>query len=214
MPAIPSFRAPPSARFLALRPRLDLRTGLPAAVKVRCGEGDVAETIDTLSAARTLWRAHGHTAPLAIALPLHRDDDAAQLDAAARAASFHPHEVIWEADELALIGQNGPGLKAVEQLRARGWALALRCEARCPLPLGTRARALFTELIVERPPGADMTEALIAWDEGPMAIRLGAAQACGLMLTLEGLKREADLRLALSLGFDRAEAPPARIATL
>jgi hypothetical protein len=183
--------------------RRDLVTGLAAAGAVR---GDVV-TIDRLVAARAQWRDAGQTAPLAFAPNPAAYADAASagnLGALLAAAGFAPRELDVEVDEQTLAGGS---LAGVERLRARGFGVALAADAACPLPLGGRARALFTEILIPAPSRLDPFLGADAGDARPLARRLFAARAQGVVVTACGVGDMAWACALAAAGFQRGEGP-------
>ncbi|MDX2237056.1 MAG: hypothetical protein NW203_05795 [Hyphomonadaceae bacterium] len=186
-----------------VRPRLDLRTGLLAAgVVAPPALGALART---LREARRAWSQSGCAAPLSLVAPpdamerLEADD----FDDIAREAGCKTHLLTFELDERALI-RRGPAL--AERLRARGWGVALRGDPECPLPLGQRARAIYTELVLDPPSPLDPFLALDARDRTPLGQRIFAARYAGILLTARSASQE-DARLLAAMGFDRAGGP-------
>lgn len=197
-----SRRTAPAAA--ALRARVDLRSGLITAGVVRLPAGQALTPLalcDLLSAARERWNRLFSTPALSVGLPfgvLADAGDAARLDAALSAAGFTPHLVTFEIEEGAFAVSDGP-LAAAERLRSRGWGLALRCGDRPHLPLDTRARNLFRELVQPR---CTPVAQLLA-DDGPLIRRLDAAKAAGLLVTIERLPPETPPAMLLAAGIDR-----------
>jgi hypothetical protein len=207
MTVVPFIRPMPrNAHGVTIRPRRDLRTGVTAAGALRewTIEGDV---LDALAVARTAWREAGHTAPLAIAPAFERLEDAASagdLAAAIQLADISPRSVDIEVSEADLAGHS---LAGIERLRARGFGVALAVDPDCPLPLGARARSLFTELLLPAPTRLDPFLGCEALDANPMARRLFAARECGLVVTAVGVGDHTWARALLAAGFDRGEGP-------
>ena len=187
-----------------LTQRRDLRTGLIGAGVVRDWDTG-AGVVDALLTARGLWREAGQTAPLAIAPPaeIYRDAAAAgDFAAALLSAQFSPRAVDIEVDELVLAEGS---LAGVERLRARGFGIVLVVDAACPLPLGQRARALFTEILMPAPSRLDPFMGLDAHDPYPPARRLHAAKAAGLIVTATNVGDLHWARALAGVGFDRGE---------
>lgn len=198
--ARPAARALPGA---ALGVRRDLVTGLVAAGVVRAASPAVA----TLLTARDLWRARGQTAPLAFApAPEAYGDAASAGDLAAElvAEGFSPRELDLEVAEQVLART---GLRGVERLRARGFGVALVSDAACPLPFGQRTRSLFTEILMTAPARLDPFLGADPHDVRPLARRLFAAKAQGVIVTALGVGDAAWARALATAGFDRGEGP-------
>lgn len=206
MNVIPFVRRQPRARDgVVITVRRDLRTGLPAAGVVRA-ENEALDPVAALTVARALWRETGMTAPLAIALPAHAVGDAAatgDFTAALLAAGFSPRSVDVEVDERALPGS----LAAIERLRARGFGVALQADPACPLPFGQRTRSLFTELVMPAPTRLDPFMGLDADDARPLARRMFAARAQGIVITATGIGDAGWAKALAAAGFDRGEGP-------
>lgn len=194
------------AEGVTIRPRRDLRTGVVAAGALRAWtiEGDL---VDALVAARKAWREAGHTAPLAIAPAFECLADAASagdLAASLQMADISPRAVDVEVNETELAGRS---LAGIERLRARGFGVALVVDPDCPLPLGARARSLFTELLLPAPSRLDPYLGVEGLDHSPMARRLFAARESGLVVTAVGVGDHTWARALLAAGFDRGEGP-------
>jgi hypothetical protein len=199
----------------AIAPRLDLRTGAVAAGAATIdAPGLTPRWIAALGDARTAWRAAGYGAPLSCLAPASAVSDvqgAGDLDAALRAAGFEMRTLTLEVEETALLADRAASIAALERLRARGWGVLLRSAPECPLPLGARARSLFTEILVAAP--ADITPylGLEGFDEAPLARRVRAAANAGLNVTASGLNSLAQAGLLIAGGFDRGEGPGLRV---
>lgn len=203
MTVVPFPRRARSALALRLVARRDLRTGLAGAWMVRDWSGDA---VDALLSARGLWRDAGATAPLAIAPPAECYGDAASAGdfaAALQSAEFSPRGLDIEVDEAALAAGS---LSGVERLRARGFGVALAVAPGCPLPLGGRGRGLFTEIVLPAPSRLDPFMGLDDADPRPLARRLHAARAMGLVVTAVGVSDTAWARALAAAGFDRGES--------
>ena len=183
-----------------VRPRLDLRTGLLA-----CGlvaPASLSSMARHLREARRAWSQSGCAAPLSLLAPpdaverLTADD----FDDIAREAGCRAHALTFELDERALI-RRGPAL--AEGLRARGWGVALRGDADCPIPLGARARSIYTEIVLELPEPLDPFLAIDPRDPDPLGRRILTARAAGLLLTARSATPE-QAALLSAIGFDRA----------
>lgn len=200
MTVVPFVRRPDRAPHgLRVAVRRDLRTGLAAAGAVQGWSGDAAAA---LAAARALWR---HPSPLAIAPPPETYADAASAGdfaAALAAANISPRTVDIEVEEAALAGRS---LAGVERLRARGFGVALAIHPECPLPLSGRTRSLFTEIVLPAPPRLDPFLGVDPDDMRPVARRLFAAKASGLLATAVGVSDATWGRALAAAGFDRGE---------
>jgi hypothetical protein len=202
MTVIPFVRPTALAPGLRIALRRDLRTGLVGAGMVRDWTGDA---VDALLTARGLWRDRGHCAPLAIAPAPEVYGDAAAAGTFAShllSAEFSPRGVDVEVDEAVLAAGS---LAGVERLRARGFGVALAARPDCPLPLGQRARGLFTEIALPAPTRLDPFMGLDAEDDRPLARRLHAARAAGLVVTATGVGDMTWGRALAAAGFDRGE---------
>ncbi len=161
----------PDPIAFTLGARVDLRTGAPAAAVIRPrGAGPENFSFSNLArlirAARLAWRERGQHSALVLAIPLelHAELEADMLSAAANEAGCTRQKFSFELNERHVIAQ-GPAL--AEDLRAHGWGLTLRGDPDCPLPFGSRARALYSELVIEPPQTPDPF--LAANDAGPFA---------------------------------------------
>ena len=199
-------REPRPRHGVRVTQRRDLRTGLTAAGVVR--EWDVGlGVVDALLTARGLWRDAGQTAPLSVAAPpeVYRDAAAAGDFAAALAsAQFSPRAVDIEVDERVLADGSVAG---VERLRARGFGVVLAVAPTCPLPLGQRARGLFTEILMHAPSRLDPFMGVDAHDPNPLARRLHAARGAGLIVSAYDVGDAGWARALAGVGFDRGEGP-------
>ncbi len=207
MTVVPFPRPQPRARSgLRIAPRRDLVTGLVAAGAVHPDAPD-GDPVDLLLTARGLWRDMGQTSPLSVAPGAAAYGDAAaagDFTAALLSAGFAPRGVDVEVDEAVLAGGS---LAGVERLRARGFGVALRSDAACPLPFGQRTRTLFTEIIMSAPTRLDPFLGLDEADPRPLARRLHAAKGQGIIVTATGVGDAGWARALASVGFDRGEGP-------
>jgi len=205
MTVVPFRRPTPLARHgVTMTLRRDLRTGVTATGVVRRWDGEM-EVIDALITARGVWRDARQSAPLSIAPPSEVYLDAASAGdfaAAVQSAEFSPRALDVEVDETVLAGHSMAG---VERLRARGFGIALLVDPACPLPLSERARALFTEIILPAPSRLDPYMGLDPLDMHPMARRMYAAKASGLIVTATDIGDTAWARALSGVGFDRGE---------
>lgn len=204
-------RSEPEPLAFAIGARVDLRVGALAAGVVR--PRDVtAETFAFSSLARLLrgarmaWRERGAHSPLTLAVPaeLHASLEADLLTEAAVEAGCTRQKLSFEFCERALMA-SGPAL--AEEMRARGWGVALRGDPECPLPFGARARALYTELVLGAPESPDPFLAMESGDRSTLGRRLVAAKAAGLMITAEVVRTAAQARMLAIAGFDRGGGP-------
>lgn len=213
MNVIPFRRPEPQAEPLAfaIGARVDLRVGAIASGVVRPrGAADEAFSFSGLSrllrAARMAWRERGIHAPLALSLPptAHATLQADLLSEAAFEAGCTRHALAFELCEREVVA-SGPAL--AEDLRARGWGVVLRGDPACPLPFGARARALYTELVLDAPEMPDPFLALDSGDRTPLGRRLLAARHAGLIITAETVRTSAQAKLLAIAGFDRGGGP-------
>jgi hypothetical protein len=152
------------------------------------------------------WRERGAHAPLTLALPaeLYAGLEADLLSEAAVEAGCTRQKLSFELCERAVV-RCGPTL--AEDLRAAGWGVALRGDADCPLPFGTRARSLYTELVLAAPDTPDPFMALDNGDRSPLGRRLIAAKAAELVITAEAVRTPGQARMLAIAGFDRGGGP-------
>jgi EAL domain-containing protein (putative c-di-GMP-specific phosphodiesterase class I) len=152
------------------------------------------------------WRERGIHAALTLALPaeVQTQLEGELLSDAAQEAGCTRHSLSFHLCERAVVVA-GPEL--AEQLRARGWGVVLRGDPRCPLPFGTRARALYTELVLEAPETPDPFLALEDGDRSPLGRRMLAAKAAGLTITAETVRTAAQAKVLAIAGFDRGGGP-------
>lgn len=194
----------------AIGARVDLRIGALAAGVVRPRDGAEAFSYSKLArllrGARMAWRERGAHAALALALPadLHSGVDAQFLNEAAREAGCTRGLFGFELDEREIV-RTGPVL--AEDLRAHGWDVILRGDPACPLPLGARARSLYTELVLDVSAAVGPFLALDGGDRTPFGQRVLAAGAAGLTLTAETVRTAVDARQLAIAGFDRGGGP-------
>lgn len=201
------FKSPPAAEPLAftIGARVDLRVGALTGGVVRLrGPGDEAFWFSNLArllrAARMAWLERNSYAPLSLAIApsVHRDLDADLLNEAAIEAGCTRHTLSFQLCEREVLANAG---SLVEDLRAQGWGVALRADPECPLPFGSHARNLYSELVVEAP---DMSAAAPG---APLGRRLAAAKAAGLVLTVETVATTAQARALALAGYDRGGGP-------
>lgn len=213
MNVVPFRQRVPAAEPLAfaIGARVDLRIGAMAAGVVRPrGAADEAFAFSNLArllrAARMTWRERGIYAPLVLALPgeLHTGFDADLLSEAALEAGCTRHALSFQLSETEVVAA-GPAL--AEQLRARGWGVALRGDANCPLPFGERARSLYTELVLDAPDLMDPFLAVDPAERSPLGRRLIAAKAAGLIITADSVQTAAQAKVLAIAGFDRGGGP-------
>lgn len=195
----------------AIGARVDLRVGALAAGVVR-PRGDAVEAFGfsnlarLLRAARMAWRERGIHAPLTLAVPaqVHGALEADALSEAAVEAGCTRLGLSFELCERRIVGV-GPAL--AEDLRARGWGVALRADPECPLPFGAKARALYTELVLAAPESADPFLGVPETDRSPLGRRLLAAKEAGLIITAETVRTSTQARTLAIAGFDRGGGP-------
>jgi hypothetical protein len=191
----------------AIGARVDLRVGALAAGVVRPRDAS-AESFSfsnlarLLRGARMAWRERGEHSPLTLALPseLYVGLEADLLSEAAVEAGCTRQKLSFELCERAIV-RAGPAL--AEELRERGWGVALRGDADCPLPFGARARSLYTELVLAAPETPDPFMAVDGEDRSPFGRRLLAARAAELVITAENVRTASQARLLAIAGFDR-----------
>jgi hypothetical protein len=201
----------PMALAFAIGARVDLRVGALAAGVVRPRDAS-AESFSfsnlarLLRGARMAWRERGAHSPLTLALPseLYVGLEADLLSEAAVEAGCTRQKLSFELCERAIV-RAGPTL--AEDLRERGWGVALRGDADCPLPFGARARSLYTELVLAAPETPDPFMAVDGEDRSPLGRRLLAAKAADLVITAENVRTASQARLLAIAGFDRGGGP-------
>lgn len=200
-------RSEPEPLAFAIGARVDLRVGALAAGVVRPREMAEEEfsfsnLARLLRGARMAWRERGDHAPLTLVVPAHLYSslDPDLLSEAAIEAGCTRQKLSFELDEHAII-RSGVGF--AEELRARGWGIALRGDPACPLPLATRARSLYTEIVLEAPEDPDPYLALDSRDRSPLGRRLLAAKAAGIIVTAEAVRTRTQASVLAIAGFDR-----------
>lgn len=190
---------------LLLRPRFDLRTGRPAGARIEAGFlSTPRQAQEALEAAGARAGALGLGGALSLPLGerLSFPAQAQALCEAAQAAGFAPGALTFEIEERALIAR---AATLAEELRARGWRVALRGDPLCPLPFGAKARGLYQEVVVT---AARLPSPFLGVGDGerdPLGRRILAAREAGLTLTVEGVGDAHSAKLWLLAGFDRAE---------
>lgn len=203
--------AEPEPLAFAMGARVDLRVGAVAAAVVR-PRGPAQEAFAytnlarVLRAARMTWRErapHG-ALTLVIAEDLHAEIEAELLSEAAVEAGCTRRTFSFEVSERQILA-HGPTL--AEDLRARGWNVSLRGDPDCPLPFGTRARTLYSEVVLAAPEAPGPYLALEGGDATPFGRRLIAANAAGIILTAEGVRNAQHARVLAIAGFDRGAGP-------
>lgn len=213
MNVIPFPRAPeePEPLAFAMGARVDLRVGAVAAgvVRPRAPAREAfafTNLARLLRAARMTWRERAPHAALVLALPdeVQANAEAELLSEAAIEAGCTRRSFSFELNERQIIA-SGPLL--AEELRARGWSISLRGDPECPLPFGTRARALYSELVLPAPETPGPYLALEGGDGSPLGRRLIAANAAGIILTAEGVRNAHQARVLAIAGFDRGAGP-------
>src|SRR5689334_10882004 len=139
--------------------RVDLRIGALAAGVVRSrGEPEEVFAYSNLArllrAARMTWRERGAYTGLVLAVPasIHAELEADLLSEAANEAGATRQGLNFELCEREVVRDGGT---LAEALRARGWGVTLRGDADCPLPFGSKARALYSELVLDAPQTPD-----------------------------------------------------------
>lgn len=201
--------ASPEPLAFAIGARVDLRVGALTAGVVRPrGVTEDCYQFSNLSrllrAARMAWRERGAYAGLV--LSVDRDIqpalEASLLDEAAIEAGCTRNTFGFELDECALAETGGA---LAQDLRARGWNVVLRANADCPLPFGARARALYSELVVDVqdvPPffAADN-------DNTPLGRRILAAKGAGLLITAACVRGVSQAKQLAIAGFHRGGGP-------
>jgi len=201
-------RQTPEPLAFAIGARVDLRVGALASGVVRPQSDETfafSKLARLLRAARMTWKERGAYTGLTLAIPahLHGSVDAELLSEAAIEAGCVHTALSFELDEREIVNR-GPAL--AEDLRARGWAIALRGDSECPLPFSTRARSLYSELVLEAPGALDPFIA-IEGDRSPLGRRLIAAKAADMVITAESVQNGAHAKMLAVAGFDRGGAP-------
>lgn len=200
-------RSEPEPLAFTIGARVDLRVGALAGGVVRPrGPAEEAFAFSNLArvlrGARMAWLERGAHAALTLAVPpsIQNSLEADLLSEAAIEAGCTRRNAGFQLNERELVAA-GPSL--AEGLRARGWTVVLRGDPECPLPFGARARALYSELVVDAPATPDPFLALEAGDRSPLGRRLLAAKGAGLILTAESVSSAAQARTLAIAGFDR-----------
>lgn len=191
----------------AVGARVDLRVGALASGVIR-PRGDEADAFRfsnlarLIRAARMAWKERGLYAPLSVAIPsdVQSGLEADMLSEAAMEAGCTRQALSFELCERRIV-DDGPAL--AEGLRARGWMIVLRGDNECPLPFGTRARTLYSELVLDIADPADPFLALEDGDRSPLSRRVLAAKAAGMVITAETVRTAAHARTLAIAGFDR-----------
>lgn len=206
-------RSQPQAEPLAftIGARVDLRIGALAAgvVRPRAAPEEAftfTNLARTLRGARMAWRERGAYSPLvlAIAPEVQSTLEADLMSEAAFEAGCTRQLMGFELQERALVSA-GPAL--AEGLRARGWNVLLRGDPDCPLPFGERARALYSEIVVDVPDTPDPFLALENGDRTPLGRRILAAREAGMIITAESVRSASQARILAIAGFDRGGGP-------
>ncbi len=191
--------------------RVDLRIGALAAGVVRSrGEAEEVFAYSNLArllrAARMTWRERGAYTGLVLAVPpsIHDTLEADLLSEAANEAGCTRQGLNFQLCEREVVRDGGA---LAEDLRARGWGVTLRGDRDCPLPFGAKARALYSELVLDAPETPDPFLALEDGDRSPLGRRLLAAQAAGLVISAETVRSASQARMLAMAGFDRGGGP-------
>jgi hypothetical protein len=195
----------------AIGARVDLRVGALAAGVVR-PRGDAVEAFSfsnlsrLLRAARMTWRERGAYTGLVLAVSpdVQWTLEADLLSEAANEAGCTRQGLNFELCERELVRD---GAALAEELRERGWGVTLRGDPACPLPFGTKARALYSELVLDAPATPDPFLAVEGGDRSPLGRRLLAAKAAGLVISAENVRNAAQARMLAMAGFDRGGGP-------
>jgi len=204
-------RQEPEPLAFTIGARVDLRVGALATGVVRA-RGDVEEAFSFSSLARVLrgarmaWLERGAQAPLSLAVPaeLQQNLEADLLSEAAIEAGATRRSLSFQLNEREIVAA-GPSLP--EGLRARGWSVVLRGDPECPLPFGTRARSLYSEVVLDAPATPDPFLALESGDRTPLGRRLLAAKAAGLIVSADTVLTASQARTLAIAGFDRGGGP-------
>jgi len=193
----------------AIGARVDLRVGALASGVVR-PQSHEAFTFSNLArllrAARMTWKERGAYTGLTLALPaeLQGSLESELLSEAAIEAGCVRTALCFELSEREIVNH---GASLAEDLRARGWSVALRGDPDCPLPLSTRARNLYTELVLDAPSGLNPFLGIEGGDRSPLGRRLAAAKAAGLVVTAQSVQNAIEAKMLAIAGFDRGGAP-------
>lgn len=195
----------PAAPSPTIKTRYDLRTGRVVAGRIEAGYLSTPEHLTrALQAALPAWRMSAGAAPLSAALSerLARASQVDALQSAVLKAGLAPGGFNFEIEERWLMAG---AIEAAQDLRSRGWGVGLRADPSCPIPFGSKARALYQEVIVSAPAPPSPYLGFDVIDADPLGRRIAAARAAGLALTAEGVERPQDAKAWLLAGFDRAE---------
>jgi hypothetical protein len=193
----------------AIGARVDLRVGALASGVVR-PQSNEAFTFSNLSrllrAARMTWKERGAYTGLTLALPgeLQAKLDAELLSEAAIEAGCVRTALCFELSEREIVNH---GATLPEELRARGWSIALRGDPDCPLPFSARARNLYSELVLDAPNPLHPFLGVDGQDRSPLGRRLAAAHAAGLVVTAQSVQNAMQAKMLVMAGFHRGGAP-------
>ncbi len=194
----------------AIGARVDLRVGALASGVVRPrGETDEAFAYSNLArllrCARMAWRERGAYGQLSLAIPhdIQSSLEAEFLSEAATEAGCTRPTFGFELDERQLVATGGA---LAQELRARGWSVALRADAACPLPFGARARALYSELVIDVPETPDPFLA-VDDDRTPLGRRILAAKGAGMVITAACVRTAMVAKTLAIAGVDRGGGP-------
>lgn len=209
VPFRPRAQAEPLA--FAIGARVDLRVGALTSGAVRT-LGSSADAFGYTSLARLLrgarmaWLERGAHCGLSLIVPadVQATLDAELLSEAAIEAGCTRRSLTFQLNERELVTH---GATLAEELRARGWGVALRGDPGCPLPFGAKARDLYCELVVHAPAMPDPFLAMDDGDRSPLGRRLIAAKAAGLVVTAESVLTTSHARTLAIAGFDRGGGP-------
>jgi hypothetical protein len=186
-----------------LRARVCLRTH-----SVSCGIvaplDPQACVIDLLHGARRIWREAGQRAPLAISARVRDPAEAGELADQLKAAAQDPRATQIDVRESEI---DEPVLAGLERLRARGFAIVLRCAPDFPLALDTRARRCFSAIAMPAPRALDAFLDLEGWRTDNAARRMQAAAHAGLSCIAENVADGAEADTLMKAGFHEAEGP-------
>src|SRR5262249_34147285 len=134
---------------------------------------------------------------LAIPAHLHTTLEAELLSEAAIEAGCVRTALSFELTEREIVNH---GATLAEELRARGWSIALRGDPACPLPFATRARSLNNELVRGARAPRDPFGALEGGARPPLARRLVAEKAAGLFVTADSVQNAAQAKFLAMVG--------------
>ena len=156
-----------------------------------------------------MWRERGAYTGLVLAVPpsIHASLEADMLSEAANEAGCTRQGLNFELCERELVRD---GAALAEELRARGWGISLRGDPECPLPFGAKARALYSELVLDAPETPDPFLALEGGDRSPLGRRLLAAREHDLTISAESVRSASQARMLAMVGFDRGGGPFAK----